>query len=327
MPPVPPELLLLPPLAVAAGIDLYLTLLLLGASPTIGLWDRALPGALSDLDSPAVLLVVGAMYLLEFAAERYAATTLLWNAVHAIIRPLSAALLALLVLEGQPPAIVVSGATLSGLLASLSHAARSGGTVVRRLGPSTSPHPLLVSLLEDTIVLGLVALSLDSPWRALAAAGGLAVLAAARIPSDVRAFAFAMRLAMARVLGTFGRSRWLAAEELPRWVRAALTEDAALAAGGAVRGTPVGAHRLPGSPRFVTGWLLVLGRSPVLVFRTVGRTRTLAIGSYPADGVVERTFLRRLDLRKPEDGLASVFFGLDGPSVAALRAEFLSGPG
>ena len=61
--PIAPEILILPPLAIAAGIDLYLTLLLIVAAPTLGLWPE-LPGALGDLDSPSVLITVGVFYLL-----------------------------------------------------------------------------------------------------------------------------------------------------------------------------------------------------------------------------------------------------------------------
>lgn len=325
MPPIGPEILVLPPLAMAAGIDLYLTLLFLGASPTIGLWEQPLPGALADLDSPGVMIVVGTMYLLEFAAERYAPATLVWNALHAIIRPVSGALLALLVLDGQPMVIVVTGAIVAGLLASLAHAVRSGSAIIRWLGAVSTPNVLLVSLFEDTLVLGMVALSLDSPAWALGAAGALALIVSPRVYSDVRAFVFAVQLAVGRVFQTLTRRRWLEPEELPAWVRGSLEDDDALAPGGALRGSPVGAHRLPGSPRFVTGWVLVRGGSPVLVFRRRWAVHTVFLDRFGAQEILERGFFRRVDLRTGEDGKGCVFFSLDGPSMASLRAEFLGG--
>ncbi len=323
MPPIPPELLALPPLAIAAGIDLYLTLLFLGAAPTIGLWDQPLPGALGDLDSPGVLIMVGTIYLLEFAAERYAPAALVWNAFHAIIRPVSGMLLALLLLDGQPIVIVVAGSMLAGILSSLAHAVRSGGAVIRWLGSATTPHLLLVSLLEDTLVLGIVALALDLPVWAFAAAIAITVLFSPRLPSDVRAFAFAVRLAVGRVFQTLTRRRWLGPEELPAWVRRSLEDDDVLAPGGALRGSPVGAHHLPGSPRFVTGWVLVRGGSPVLVFRRRRSVERLVLGRFRAERVLERGFFRRVDLRTRADGFGCIFFGLNGPSAASLRAEFL----
>ena len=42
---VPPALLMLAPLAMAAGVDLYLTLLLLGLAPHTGWWPSVMTGA------------------------------------------------------------------------------------------------------------------------------------------------------------------------------------------------------------------------------------------------------------------------------------------
>lgn len=323
MPEIPIELIVLPPLAIAAGIDLYLTLLFLGAAPTTGLWDQPLPGAVGDLDSPGVLIMVGTIYLLEFAAERYAPAALVWNAFHAIIRPVSGMLLALLVLDGQPLAVVVGGALLAGALASIAHAVRSGGAVIRWLGAARAPHILLVSLLEDVLVLGIVALALDLPTWALGPVVALSVVVSPRVPSDVRAFAFAVRLAVGRVFQTLTRRRWLGPEELPPWVREALEDDDVLAPGGALRGSPVGAHRLPGSPRFVTGWVLVRGGSPMLVFRRRRAVERLALGRFGVQEVVERGFFRRVDLQVGNDRSGCVFFSLNGPSAASLEAEFV----
>lgn len=319
---IPLELWILPPVAIAAGIDLYLTLLVLGAAPTTGLWEQPMPGALSDLDSPSVMIVVGVFYLLEFAAERYPPAALVWNAFHAVIRPVSGVLLALLLLSGQPHQVVLLGSFLAGLLTSLAHAVRSGGAVIRWLSAATAPHVLLVSLLEDVIVLGTLVLALDLPAWAFAAALAGTLLASARIPSDVRAFVFAVRLAVDRLFHTFGRRRWLGPDELPSWVRAALENDDELAPGGALRGSQVGAHRLPGSPRFVSGWVLVRGGTPVLVFRRRGVVEHVELDGFALRGVFERGFFRRVDLRTGSDAVGCIFFRLNGPSAASLRAEF-----
>lgn len=92
---LPPEILILilAPLAIAAGIDLYLTLLFLGVMPTTTWWSDPLPGALGDLDSLGIMVMLGGFYLLEFAAERFPTATLVWNAFHTVIRPVSGALL------------------------------------------------------------------------------------------------------------------------------------------------------------------------------------------------------------------------------------------
>ncbi len=330
MPELPAELLILAPLALAAGVDLYLTLLLIGAAPTTPWWDPPLPGALGDLDSPGVLLMVGTFYILEFLAERRAPAGLLWNAFHAAIRPIAGALIALLLLDGAALPVMLSGAVLAGALTSLAHAVRSGGFVVRWLGSVTSPHVLLVSLLEDTIVIGLVVLALDAPRWALGVAGTLALVGLIRSPSHARAFAFAVRLAAARAFQTFTHRRWMGPEEIPLWVRRAL-EGGTLAPGGGLRGSPAAAHRLPGAPRFTAGWIVIRGGSPLFVFpgsivpgRVGGRARTVELGGLTGERVVERGFFRRIDLATAEGSSACVFVGLDGPSVESLNTEFLS---
>jgi hypothetical protein len=319
---IPPELWILPPVAIAAGIDLYLTLLVLGAAPTTGLWEQPMPGALSDLDSPSVMIVVGVFYLLEFAAERYPPSALVWNAFHAVIRPVSGMLLALLLLSDQPSQVVVLGSICTGLLTSLAHAARSGGAVIRWLSAATAPHVLLVSLLEDVIVLGILVLALDLPAWAFGAALAGMVLVSARVGSDLRAFAFAVRLAVDRLFHTLDTRRWLGPDELPAWVLAALDGDDGVAAGGALRGSQVGAHRLPGSPSFVIGWVLARGGGPVLVFRRRGTIERVELDGFALRGVFERGFFRRVDLRTGSDAVGCIFFRLNGPSAASLRAEF-----
>jgi hypothetical protein len=324
MPELPAELTLLAPLALAAGIDLYLTLLLLGGAPTTPWWDHPLPGALGDLDSPWVLIVSGAFFLLEFSAERYAPASLLWNAFHAVIRPVAGALLALLLLDGAPPLVVVPAALLAGVLASLAHAVRSGGAIVRWLGSAESPHRLLVSLLEDSIVLGLVTLALDAPLWGLGVSLALAIFTAVATPSHARAFAFAVRLVAGRAFQTLVRRRWMGSDELPTWVRRELEGDV-LAPGGGLRGSPAGAHRLPGAPRFATGWVVIRGSSPLFVYRKGAGASAVDLGRLAAERVLETGFFRRVDFRAPGGVTTRIFFGVNGPSEESLRAEFLFG--
>jgi hypothetical protein len=140
------------------------------------------------------------------------------------------------------------------------------------------------------------------------------------LPSYVRAFAFAVRLVAGRAFQTLTQRRWMAAEELPTWVRRSLEGDVF---GGGLRGSRAGAHRLPGAPRFATGWVVVRGTSPLFVYhrrRTIG---SVDLGPFVAERVVETGFFRRVDLRVESRAAAWVFFAVDGPSEESLRAEFL----
>lgn len=318
----PLEVMIVAPLAIAAGIDLYLTLLFLGVMPTTTWWSEPLPGALGDLDSLGVMVMLGGFYLLEFAAERFPTATLVWNAFHTVIRPVSGALLALLLLDGQAPLVVGAGAVVAGALASAAHSIRSGASILRWLGSSQAPHPLLTSLIEDVVVLGMVALAIDQPTWALAAGLVLAVSGSFGGASRVRAFIFAVRLAAGRVFQTLGARRWTNTEQFPKWVRSALEGDV-MAPGGGLRGSPVGAHRLPGAPPFVPGWIVVRGDSPIFVFHKLKGVGLVELGALQATDVVESSFFRRVDLERPGEGRACIFFALDGPSAESLRAEFI----
>lgn len=316
---LPPELLALPPLALAAGVDLYLTLLFLGVAPTLGWWP-SLPGALGDLDSLGVLVIVGSFYVLEFLAERWPSGSLVWNAFHAIIRPLAGALLALLLLDGQPTYMQAVGAVAAGALAAGAHVTRTGGGVLQWLESAPHSNRLLVALLEDASVLGMVTVLLDSPARGCILA--LLVIAAATpvAASQVRAFAFAVQLAWVRVWGALRQPRWQGPGDFPRWVGRALEGDVTAPPGG-LRGSPAAAFRLPGAPRFVTGWVVVRGDTPLFVRSRWRRVNFVELATLHATEVTSSTLFRRVRFRSRVS--ASLYLRVDGPRTGSLRAVFL----
>lgn len=315
---VPSAFLALVPLALAAGVDLYLTLLLLGLASHVGWWD-ALPGALGDLASPPILTVVGSAYVLEALAERWAPAAIVWNAFHAIIRPLSGALLTLLLLDGRPAGAALLGATLAAALASGAHGVRTGGWVLLWLDAAKQPNRLLVSLLEDVLVLGTVVLTLDHPGWAFGG-GCLAILVTSRVAgSQLRAFLFAVRLLRSRVWTTLGQPRWDDPVTFPRWVRDSLGVDLT-APGRGPRGAFAGARRLPGARPFVTGWVVIRADTPLFLYRGWHRVRHVDLALLPVVGVSQSAFFRRVSLK--DDGRCHLYFGLSGPGTESLRTEF-----
>ena len=243
----------------------------------------------------AELIMVGTFYVLEFAAERFPPAALAWNAFHAIIRPVSGMLLALLLLDGHPLPFMIAGSLLGGVLASLAPGVRSGGAVVRWLGSASTPSVLLVSLS--------VSVSSSPTIRgAVSARNGFGIR---RQLGPAAASTTHMNVTMIR---STGRS---------------LGDDDVLAPGGALRGCPVAAYRLPGAPRFALGWVVVRGGAPVFVFRRPKTATCLDFGAMTVTDILEADFFRRVDLQSSDNMPACVFFDLNGPSEASLRAEFL----
>lgn len=317
-----PALLALLPLSLAAGVDLYLTLFFLGVAPATAWWGGPMPGALGELHSTGVLIMVGGFYLLELTAERWPLGALVWNACHAIIRPLAGALLALLLLEGQPTRILVPGVIVAALLASVAQVVRSGGSTLVWLSGASSPRSLLVSAAEDVGVLGLVSLTLDHPAWATVASIAVILSSLPFAGSQIRALTFATRLAWGRIWQALDRPRWRDPEEFPRWVQRALSGDVA-APGGGMRGSRGAGFRLPGGPRFATGWLVVRGDEPAFVFRGMRGPRLIEMGTLTASAVEEGSLFRRVGLDREGSRPTSVYLGFDGPGQEALKIEFL----
>jgi len=322
MPSLPAELLVLVPLALAAGIDLYLALLVIALAPRTPWWGEPLPGALGDLDAPAVVLVLAVLYLAELRAERGETSALAWNACHTLIRPLSGGLLGALLLYHLPAPVALTGVLVAGTVAWLAHAVRSGRLVLSRWAPPTEGvHPLLASLLEDAMVVGLVALSLDRPVAALVLAVGVAAAGVPRGRSHVRALVFATRLAAARALLLLRQRAWVEAATLPVRVLEAL-ETHASQSGGTVRGTPAAALRAPGLPLFATGWVVQQGRHLLFVHRRRWQSRCVPLEGLEARAVVEHGFFRAVDLEGPERRQVRLYFFVTGPTAESLAAAF-----
>jgi hypothetical protein len=322
---LPVALLALAPLSIVAGVDLYLTLLLIGVAPTTSLWETPLPGALGDLDSPGLLIVVGSCYLLEFAAERFGVSSLVWNGFHALLRPLSGFLLGVLVLDGFPLWAMTLGALCAGFVASFVHAVRSGGAIIRRLTSNDRPSPLLLSLTEDVGVLAVVVLTLDRPGAAAALAGGLLIATLPFAANRLRAFGFGITLVASRPLAGLRARRWHGSDALPSWVTEALAEDSAVQELGPVRGTPAAGHRLPGAPAFAIGWLVIREGSPAFAYRARSRSILARLEGAEASALEQHPLHRTLSLHSAA-GRFHLLFRQLGPTSETLLLEFGEAP-
>jgi hypothetical protein len=160
-------------LASLSGLNLYLTVLVTGLAVRFE-WIQLAPAysGLAVLSDPIILGLAGAFFLLEFFADKIPWVDSLWDSVHTFIRPVGAALLAILVLGEAHPVFDVVVALLAGSVALTSHVGKSAS----RLVVNASPEPFSnwgLSLAEDGIVVaGLAALV----WNPLVGLGLALVL-------------------------------------------------------------------------------------------------------------------------------------------------------
>ena len=154
-------------LAALAGVNLYLTVFASGLAIHFH-WITLAPRyqSLEVLANPWIIGIAGALYLLEFFADKIPWVDSIWDAVHTVIRPIGGALLAIQVLGHPSPAFTVVVALLAGGTSLLAHTAKAA----TRLASNTSPEPLTnigLSLGEDAAVLGGLTLVNLSPVLAL----------------------------------------------------------------------------------------------------------------------------------------------------------------
>src|SRR5262245_15865602 len=148
----------------ASGLNAYGTVLLLG------LLGRAGFGEVPDeLTTGPILIAAGVMFVIEFATDKVPLLDSTWDLLHWAIRPAIGSLIGIEFADLDqvtgPETVTAGGA--GGATRLVSHGLKSG----LRLGINTSPEPIsniFVSLAEDGIVAGVIALLLKEPLVALA---------------------------------------------------------------------------------------------------------------------------------------------------------------
>jgi hypothetical protein len=149
----------------AAGLNVYATVATLGLLAHTGV--LSLPPSLDLLASWYVIGAAGAMFLIEFVADKIPAFDLIWNALHTFVRVPVAALLA----YGATTQLSPGEQLLSAFLASgIAFAAHSTKTAVRT-AVTPSPEPMsniALSLGEDVVAVGLTWFAVTYPYIAAA---------------------------------------------------------------------------------------------------------------------------------------------------------------
>ena len=136
----------------SSGLNLYATIATLGLLERYGIIH--LPGSLQVLSHPWVLGISLALYAIEFLADKIPYVDTVWDAVHTLIRPPAAALLAYGATVSAPAEWRWSAALLAGGVALTSHSTKAS----TRAAVNTSPEPFsnwLLSLGEDALAVWL----------------------------------------------------------------------------------------------------------------------------------------------------------------------------
>lgn len=171
-------------LGTLAGLNLYLTVFVSGLAIQQG-WITLHPQyeQLSILADPWIVGIAGALFLLQFFADKIPWVDSLWDGVHTFIRPVGGAMLAIVALGDAHPVYDVVVGLLAGGMALTTHGAKAG----TRLLINASPEPFSnvgASLAEDATVLVGLGLVYKYPVAALGvavAAVGLIIWLAPRV--------------------------------------------------------------------------------------------------------------------------------------------------
>jgi Domain of unknown function (DUF4126) len=156
---------LLVAISFAAGLNLYATVATLGLLAHSGV--LSLPPALHLVASWYVIAASGALFAIEFFADKIPAFDLVWNALHTFIRIPVAALIAYRATAALSPWEQFAAAAAGGAIALAAH----GGKTAVRAAVTPSPEPfsnITLSLGEDALAVFLTWFATRHPYSAAA---------------------------------------------------------------------------------------------------------------------------------------------------------------
>ena len=144
----------------SSGLNLYATLATLGLLQRFGVIH--LPPSLQVLGHPWILGIAVALYAIEFLADKIPYVDTVWDAIHTLIRPPAAALLAYSAAGSPPPEWRWGAALLAGSVALTSHGTKASA----RAAVNTSPEPFSnwsLSFGEDVLAVWLTWMATAHP--------------------------------------------------------------------------------------------------------------------------------------------------------------------
>ena len=181
----------------ASGLNLYAAIFMLGMMGATGNMD--LPPGLEVLQNPLVLFAAGAMYVVEFFADKIPGVDTAWDVLHTFIRIPAGAMLAAGAVGNVDPAVAVAAGILGGGLTAATHATKAGTRAV----VNTSPEPFSnwgLSISEDVAVFAGLWTALNHPTLFVALMLVFIVLLIWFLPKLWRG----IKLVFAKIRGWFG---------------------------------------------------------------------------------------------------------------------------
>jgi hypothetical protein len=158
----------------SSGLNLYATIATLGLLQRFGVIH--LPAPLQVLSHPWVLGIAIALYAIEFFADKIPYVDTVWDAIHTVIRPPAAALLAYSAAGGAPPEWRWGAALLAGGVALTSHGTKASA----RAAVNASPEPFsnwTLSFGEDALAVWLTWMATVHPRATIVVVALLIALA------------------------------------------------------------------------------------------------------------------------------------------------------
>jgi hypothetical protein len=143
-----------------SGINLYLTLAGLGLAHRMDWID--LPGDMAVISHPAVIIIAGVLFLIEFLADKIPLVDSVWDSIHTFVRPACGATLGFMLMGNSGLALRILGALLAGCIAMDAHLTKATSRAVI----NASPEPVsnsVASVAEDVSVVAILYLIIKHP--------------------------------------------------------------------------------------------------------------------------------------------------------------------
>jgi hypothetical protein len=310
---LPAPFLLLLPISLAAGVDFFLTLLVLGLSQSLGWPGLAEPG-LHTLHW-GVLTGFAVLYLLETATELHPTQALFWHSFQLLLRPLGGILLALTFLDGFPLILQLLGALSAGVVCAFTHVLSWGQKLLLFMDPDRKISLFTRMLAEDTLVLAFLVLAFQRPDLAFPLSAPLLLLGLLFGGPLHHVVRFSLQLLRDRVWGLFDQPRWHTFRELPGWVRRVEEWEVA----GGVRGLPAGLQGFPDLRGFREGWVLETGVGRRFVFRRRRKPRVVPLQGFVPGEEKKLEVARRVSFTAPDGSRSALFLQRNSPSLKSHK--------